>query len=158
MDRGEIEELYSKYGPAVLRRARTLLRNEEAARDAVQEVFVKALSNRRRFRSEASPTTWLYRLTINHCLNFIRDRRTRSRLLETYGARSAETPARTEGELAVLELLERVPENLRAVAVCYFVEQMNQAEIAELVGTSRRTVGNRIEAFRELASELLEGP
>src|SRR5687768_3976817 len=69
--RSEIAELYTRYGATVKARCRYLLRDDEAARDATQEVFVKVMRAIETFRSEASPLTWILRITTNHCLNVI---------------------------------------------------------------------------------------
>ena len=54
------------------------------------------------------------------------------------------------------EILEKIPVELCEVAVYYYVDQMNQDEIAATVGTSRKTVGNRLREFRARAQTLLE--
>ena len=77
-----MDGLYERYGAVVYRRARRLLGDEHAAWDAVQEVFVRVLKHARRFRREASPTTWLYRITTNYCLNVLRDSARHSRKLQ----------------------------------------------------------------------------
>jgi RNA polymerase sigma-70 factor (ECF subfamily) len=74
MDLPAIEELYARYGAMVRRRARAILGEEQSALDAMQEVFVRALSERESYRGDASPVTWLYRITTNLCLNRVRDR------------------------------------------------------------------------------------
>ncbi|MEQ8984976.1 MAG: helix-turn-helix domain-containing protein, partial [Deltaproteobacteria bacterium] len=55
------------------------------------------------------------------------------------------------------EVMRRVPEDLAQVAVYYYLDQMKQSEIADLLGVSRRTIGNRLEAFREHAARAAEG-
>ena len=62
---GNLEDLYRRYGPSVLRRARTLLGNDADAQDAMQEVFMKVMRSSDDFRGAASPMTWLYRVTTN---------------------------------------------------------------------------------------------
>jgi len=57
----------------VLRRCRQLLRDEEEALDACQDVFVRIIEKRRRLRADY-PSSLLYRITTNVCLNRIRDR------------------------------------------------------------------------------------
>ena len=74
MDLSDIDILYRRYGPLVLRRARAILGDEEAAQDAAQEVFMRAMTKGHAFRGESSPVTWLYRITTNYCLNQIRDK------------------------------------------------------------------------------------
>ncbi|AKU91152.1 RNA polymerase sigma factor [Vulgatibacter incomptus] len=147
-----IDELYRRYGPAVLRRARAILRDEQGARDVLQEVFIRAIEEGGSFRGESSPMTWMYRITTNLCLNRIRDEGRRARLLDEHVARDEEArPATADERLTLARILRRVPDGLREIAVYYYVDQMSHDEIAALVKTSRRTVGNRLEEFRRLA-------
>jgi len=151
MTHADVEQLFRKYGPAVLRRARALLGDEHAARDALQEVFVRVLRHGAEFRREASPMTWLYRVTTNHCLNLIRDHGRRAQLLAE-NAPPADEGRRLSAEerLTLAQMLARVPEELRAIAIYHYVDQMSHDEIAEIVGVSRRTIGNRLDEFRRL--------
>jgi RNA polymerase sigma factor (sigma-70 family) len=153
MDRSEIAGWYHKYGPLVLRRARSILGDEQAAKDALQEVFMRTLSGGAEFRGDSSPITWLYRVTTNHCLNAIRNSGRRSELLaENPPPSEVAAGASPEERTTVAQLLRRIPDELREIAIYYFVDQMNQDEIAEVVGVSRRTVGNRLEEFRAAAT------
>ena len=68
------EMLYEKYGPMVLRRCRRLLRDEDRALDAMQDVFVRVLQNQGRLHA-TYPSNLLYRIATNVCLNRIRDQR-----------------------------------------------------------------------------------
>ena len=79
MDASAIEALYRQYGSLVLGRARRLLGNDQAADDALQEVFVRVVRGYDAFRRDASPVTWLYRITTNYCLNLLRDSARRER-------------------------------------------------------------------------------
>ncbi len=151
MELPSIEELYQRYGALVRRRARAILGEEQAALDAMQEVFVRAMRERDGFRGEASPVTWLYRITTNLCLNRVRDHARRRELMEAQGPPPAGAPADSEDKAILASVLARVPEELREIAVYYYVDEMNQDEIAELTGLGRRTVGNRLEEFRAKA-------
>jgi RNA polymerase sigma factor (sigma-70 family) len=154
-----IEELYRRHGAMVLRRARRILGNEEAARDAMQEVFVKVLRERESFRGEASPVTWLYKVTTNLCLNRIRDAsRRRALLAQLPPAEEAAGGPAPEDRAAVAKLIASLPDELREIAVYYYVDEMNQDEIAEIAGVSRRTIGNRLEEFKAAARTALGEP
>lgn len=72
MDREDVRTLYEQHAGSVFNRARRLLKDEESAWEAVQEVFVKVIKTGKDFRGESSVWTWLYRITTNHCLNLIR--------------------------------------------------------------------------------------
>jgi RNA polymerase sigma-70 factor (ECF subfamily) len=133
-----------------------LLRDDQAARDAMQEVFIRALRAGNEFRADASPMTWLYRITTNYCLNSIRDRVRRDEILRGQGPPPEEQPLSAEDRHTVLRLLESVPEDVGVVAVHYFIDEMKQEEIAELLGVSRRYVRDRLDAFRVSAKQVLE--
>jgi RNA polymerase sigma factor (sigma-70 family) len=160
IDRAEIENLYRRYGALVRRRARSILGDDHEAQDAVQEVFVRVIAAMNEFRGQSQPSTWLYRITTNLCLNRIRDsRRRRDRLAEAAEhGRDPMTPIAgppPEARSALQTVLRQVPEDLAQVAVYYYVDDMDQAEIAAVLGVSRRTIGYRLDRFREYAQRLV---
>lgn len=158
MDQADIEDLYRKFGPMVLRRARGILGDDQAARDAMQTVFVKAIDAASTFRGDASPVTWLYRMTTNHCLNIVRDSGRRAELLRQHNqAHPQSGEASAETKLTLQEILLKVPDELREIAVYYYLDQLKQEEIAEMLGVSRRTIGNRLEEFRAAVQALMTG-
>jgi len=162
------EQLYRSHGPLVFRRARALLGNDAAAWDAVQEVFMRAVRSESSFRRESSPSTWLYRVTTNYCLNAIRDStRQRSLLADAATcqgeglsdhAHQAASGRLPELRVLLASVLERVPAELCEIAIYYHVDRMNQDEIAAIVGTSRKTVGNRLREFLACTEALMELP
>ncbi|MGA9521183.1 MAG: sigma-70 family RNA polymerase sigma factor [Myxococcaceae bacterium] len=154
-----LEELYIRHGPMVLRRAQAILGDRETSLDVMQEVFISALRASAEFRGQASHVTWLYRITTNLCFNRLRDGGRRAELLQTRHA-PTEEPTHTgtsDERLTLTQILRQVPAELVEVGVYYFVDQMSHEEIAELIGVSRRTVGNRVEAFLAHARRLAEG-
>nr|MDJ0787672.1 sigma-70 family RNA polymerase sigma factor [Myxococcota bacterium] len=64
--------LVERYQGRIYRRALRVLKNEEAARDATQDAFLKAFNSLSKFKGRSSFYTWLYRLTTNHCLDLLR--------------------------------------------------------------------------------------
>lgn len=159
VDRAEIEGLYRSYGALVRRRARSILNDDREAEDALQEVFVRVIKSVADFRRQSQPSTWLYRITTNLCLNRVRDaRRRRARLASVGDSAKAIPPTATgpaETAATVHNLLAQLPQDLAEIAVYYFVDEMDQAEIARLLGVSRRTIGYRLERFVEQARQLL---
>lgn len=69
----DIAAYYEQYGPMVLRRCKFLLKDEERALDAMQEVFVKLLENHHRLAG-TYPSSLLYRIATNVCLNMLRSK------------------------------------------------------------------------------------
>ncbi len=160
--RSEIEDLYRRYGALVRRRAYGLLGSDQEAQDATQEVFVRVIGAMAEFRGQSQPSTWLYRITTNLCLNRIRDgKRRRERLTQAAeaggGPLAAAPPSPSaEARTSLRSLLERLPVDLARVAAHYFVDEMDQAEIAALMGVSRRTIGYRLDRFRTLAQAIID--
>jgi RNA polymerase sigma-70 factor (ECF subfamily) len=133
-----------------------LLRDEQAALDAMQEVFIRAIRAGSEFRAESSPMTWLYRITTNYCLNSIRDNVRRGELLRVKAVPSEEEPLSAEDRQTVLQLLSRLPADVGAVAIHYFIDEMKQEEVAEVLGVSRRFVRDRLDEFRAAARDLIQ--
>ena len=153
----DVEELYAKYSRIVFRRAQELLRDDEAAKDVVQEVFVRVIRAGGRVPREPSPTAWLYRVTTNLCLNRLRDKTRQSALLAARYAQVTEVSPISETRATVTAVLSHMPEEVQDIAVYFFVDEMTYDEIARLTGASRRTIGNRLMAFREVADRLFPG-
>lgn len=70
----DVEAWYAKYGPMVFRRCKSLLGDEDSALDAMQEVFVKLMRYSRRLNDQA-PSSLLYTMATNHCLNMLSQRK-----------------------------------------------------------------------------------
>jgi RNA polymerase sigma-70 factor (ECF subfamily) len=150
-------DLYARCGAMVLRRARSLLGDEEAAWDALQEVFVRALRSGRAFRQESSPTTWLYRITTNYCFNVLRDAGRRQEKLRGLPPALPDRgdPSPPDVRLALSQILARLPDELCEIAVYHHVDRMSHDEIAAVMGVSRRTIGNRLKDFQRQAQAAL---
>jgi RNA polymerase sigma-70 factor (ECF subfamily) len=138
-----IEQLYRDHGHLVMRRAQRLLRNEDDARDVLQDVFLDMFRNPERYEERSSIATYLYAAATHACLNRLRDGRNRTRLLaiETAGA-SGKSSAKSEDRALALEILAKLSEDDAALAVYLFCDELTHDEIAALFGCSRRHVGD----------------
>jgi RNA polymerase sigma-70 factor (ECF subfamily) len=150
-----IHSLYSGYRGKVLKRARQLLWNEQAAEDATQEVFLRLLASDERTLVHPEPLAWLYRVTTNLCLNRLRDEKRRAMLIAR-NPRTERQPENTaEVRAVVVDILRRVPSELQEIAIYYHADGMTCDEIASLVGVSRRTIGNRLVEFQSVATGVM---
>jgi RNA polymerase sigma-70 factor (ECF subfamily) len=151
----ELEQLIRRLGPMVYRRACAILRNPEDARDVTQDVFLQALRAGPVFQQEAS--SWLYRVTTNACLNRLRSGR-RYQAMKARNSAGGEPPnlQRPDAEHLVRELLANSDSECAAAAIYVFIEGMSHEEAADLLGVSRRTVGNLLDRFVAWAREKLE--
>jgi RNA polymerase sigma-70 factor (ECF subfamily) len=144
-----LRETYDRYGRSVYRRARTLLGDGDAAKDATQEVFLRAVTAGGLACLGPNPMAWLYRVTTNLCLNTLRDSKRRTALLAGWKAEDA-TSGDAEARIALRRILADVSAELQEIAVYYYVDGLSREEIAAIVDVSIRTVGNRLASFHEV--------
>jgi len=140
---------YRAYGPALVRKAERMLRSREDAVDVVHALFVDLIP--RWGRDVDLP--YLYRAVTNRCLNAIRDRATRARLLEREQVAAAPVGrVRLDDAIVGVGLIASLAERLDAghmeVLVARFVDDLTQEEIATHLGLSRKTIGKRLERIR----------
>lgn len=154
LDRTQLRAIFDTHGPMVFHRARRLLGNDADAEEAVQEVFVRAFRSADRYETRSSVATWLYSITTNWCLNRIRDRKRRR---ELWNEKVAPAEPRSSGALsheeiiALRAVLAEADERQAQAAVCVYMDGMSHEEAAEVLGVSRRTVGNLLERFAAFA-------
>jgi len=150
----ELGELFRAHGPAVYRRAFRLLGSRADAEEATQEVFLRVMRSAERDDRRAAVTTWLYEVTTNYCLNRLRDGRRRAQLLSQKSPVSDDARANGHDDLlTVRKLLAAADERQARAAIHVYVDGMSQAEAAELMGVSQRTVSNLLERFVSWARE-----
>ena len=156
----DIEELYRRFGPMVVRRCRTLLHDDDEANDMAQNVFVQMIRNQDRLKDDY-PSSLLYRIATNLCLNRIRDRK---RLREDHLERDLleqiasadEEERRFEAGHLLASLCRRHPESTRTIAVMHYVDGMTLEEVAGEVGMSVSGVRKRLRGLRNTLAKLEE--
>lgn len=155
----DVEALYKKYGPMVLRRCRQLLRNEQAALDAMQDTFVKVLNKRQSLKLDA-PSSLLYTIATNTCLNILRSH---SRKPECQNDEILLSIAKTDDtvdKIWVKDLLNSIFQNekvsTKTIAVMYYIDGMTLEEVARESGLSVSGVRKRLRTLRTRVKELKE--
>ena len=155
----DVEELYQRYGPMVMRRCRQLLKEENEALDATQDVFVQILKRRDRLEM-THPSSLLYRIATNLCLNRIRDRQRRATMpgdgfLERVAVLD-DTEPRLEARSVLERLFGRHQESTRTMAVLHFQDGMTLEEVAGEVGMSVSGVRKRLRGLRVSLGEVVK--
>jgi RNA polymerase sigma factor (sigma-70 family) len=153
----DLEDLWRRYAPLVLRRCRQLLRDEQEALDVCQDVFLQ-LAKRRDTLDIRFPSSLIYRIATNLCLNRIRDRRQWPDLAgDEQLARIArlDDPTPAVHARSILDrLFARHRESTRVIATLHFVDGLTLEEVAKEVGMSVSGVRKRLRALRETLVEL----
>lgn len=151
----DVEGLSQRYGPMVLRRCRQLLHDEDEAMDACQDVFVRLLE-RRDSLDARYPSSLLYTIATNVCLNRIRARRpTTSDDEVLHKIATAENPGgRSEARLTLARLFGRHPDSTRTIAVLHYLDGLTLEQVAEHVGLSVSGVRKRLRGLRHTLLEI----
>jgi RNA polymerase sigma-70 factor (ECF subfamily) len=174
-DHDAFRVLVERYQERAFRLALRVLRDEEAARDVVQEGFFKVYRSLERFEGRSSFYTWLYRVVMNLCLDEKRrDRSSRhvewdetapvdvdpgsaDAASELYRERSSPSGALERAELRglVTRAIEQLPDDARQTLVLREVEGLSYAEIADCLGVPKGTVMSRLHHARRRVREIL---
>lgn len=158
-DSDAFASLVESHQERLLRLCERLLGDPEEARDAAQEVFLKAWRKAADFRPQGQVYTWLYRIAVNHCFNKLRRRRlVRFLRFETgpdeSGAPAFDPPDAGADPAASLEARQRwnatrkaiakLPDNQRAVLILARFEGLSYRQIAEVLGITEGAVESRL--------------
>ncbi len=153
-------EAFAEFMRTFERRIRTVLyRLLDDARDideAVQDTFVQAWRNLDRFRGDAAPYTWLYRIAVNEAL-MRRRRKTlaTTELQETTVADGEDAFAAADARAFLIERLRQLPVEYRAAVVLRDVEGLSNDEVAKVLEISLAAAKSRIHRGRmQLREEL----
>ena len=161
--RGELpafEELVRRYEKRVYAVALRSSGSPEDAADITQEVFLRAWRSIESFRGDSGFSTWLFRITMNLCVDFARHKHAQPQLQPLVGEDDAERPIRDtaptpEEHLDNSELgrelaaaLDEVSEEHRRIVLLRDVSGMSYTEIAEILEISEGTVKSRLSRAR----------
>jgi len=156
-DELDVAALSLRYGSMVLRRCRRLLRDDDEALDACQDVFVRLIERRSRLDARY-PSSLLYRIATNVCLNRIRDRGRRSEDQDEallYAIACAGPPGgESEARMVLDWLFDRHPESSRTIAVLHYVDGLTLEQVATETGLSVSGVRKRLRRLRETMREI----
>ena len=157
-ERIDVEALYRRYGPMVLRRCRQLLKNEDLAADAMQEAFVRVLRSRKTLHA-SYPSSLLYRIATNVCLNMLRTNRRRPTVSADSLRDGLASGERMEDRILDTFVLEQVfsraKESTRRAAEMHFLEGCTLEETAQQVELSISGVRKRLRTLREQGVALM---
>ena len=172
-DIAPFEGLMRRYNPRLFRVARSILKDEAEAEDALQEAYIQAYRKMADFRGDAEMGTWLTRIVINQALMQLRRRR-RERIVVPFNNQGsdqdaqevdvadarAESPSDITLRAEVRRMIERrideLPVAFRTVFVMREVEEMTVHETAECLGIPDATVRTRLFRARALLRQSLE--
>ncbi|SFF31267.1 RNA polymerase sigma factor [Thermoflexibacter ruber] len=155
-------QLYRQYADAMYNVCMRMVKNEDEAKDLLQEAFVEAFTKLHTFRFEASFGSWLKRIVINKCINLLQKKRLLTISLEdSKSARriSEETQddSYTQYEVKLVQkAITQLPEGCRVVLNLYLFEGYDHAEIGEILNVTESTSKAQYSKARKKLREIIE--
>jgi RNA polymerase sigma-70 factor, ECF subfamily len=149
VDEEQFAEMFHRYKNLVLKTAYLILGSAQEADDVLQDVFLKVHGSLHTYdASKGAITTWLYRITVNQCLNRKRGWRVITVSLGDHlRSRALHVPSgegRIDEEQAMIEALGMLSEKLRAVVVLRYYADLPLSDIADMLDIPLGTVKSRL--------------
>lgn len=147
--------LYKEYNRKVYRFCLRMLGNEEQARDAFQDTFVKVYEKSDQFRGD-NFKSWLFTIARNHCLNIIRSNKEEASFDESF-----HEPAKSNHEDFgkrdfIKKAIDSLPDSLREAVILREYEDLSYREIADVMNIELSLAKVRVHRARNLLREMLE--
>src|SRR5215469_6223352 len=153
------EELVRRHQQRVFALVGGILRKREDVEDVAQQVFLKAFVSLKRFDQRSAFSTWLYKISVNECWDYLRKKKVRPLVYESDlseeqvsrldGVISQDRPLQAPSERAeakelVERMLERLPDQDRQLLLLKEVEGFSVEELAEILALNVNTVKVRL--------------
>ena len=160
---GAFEEVYRAHSRKLYGVAVRMLGNPADAEDMLQEIFLAAHRKLDGFRGESALGTWLYRLAVNLCLDYLRSRTGRAiHMTDALDDEPALPDARSQGlaERTVTKMdleraLAQLPEGCRTAFVLHDVQGLEHREVGEIMGIAEGTSKSQVHKARMRLRTLL---
>jgi len=150
--------LYSRYAGKVFSKCISMLKDEGLAQDATQDIFIKIYSNLAKFSEKSKFSTWLYSITYNYCIDFLRRKKKEKNLFTG----EMDTPPDIvedveDKELLQIELkklkvvLNEIPVGDKAILMMKYQEEMSIKEIASALDKTESAIKMKIKRAKAKA-------
>ena len=150
-----LQELYERYSKDIFKYSFSILKNEDKAKDAVQDVFVKYAESESSFKRNCSQKTWLLVLTRNYCYNKIKSKNYNNDRLDNY-TDSKFYENDYDSEITIKDALMQLSIEHNELIYLLEYEGYSYKEIAEITKQSLENVKIKIFRARKKLREILK--
>ena len=161
-DTQAFEAVYRAHAPRVYSLARRMAGSADEADDLMQEIFLHVYRKIGTFKGDAALGTWLYRLALNRCLDYVRGRHARmDRVTDSLDDDVVELRSPAETPIARMDLeraIQQLPDGCRAAFVLHDVEGFDHKEVARLLGIAEGTSKSQVFKARLKLRAVLQQP
>jgi RNA polymerase sigma-70 factor (ECF subfamily) len=159
-DNKAFEEIVDKYQKKVFNAAFRILNHYEDAADVTQAVFIRIYENLDKFSARYKFFSWLYKITVNESLNFLKGRKESGNIpAEDIAAEKTPEDVYKDIELSenIQQALMKIGLDYRVVIVLHYFQDLSYNEISYVLELPERTVKSRLFTARTMLRDILRG-
>jgi len=142
------EAIYRQHSGRIFSLTSRMTGSAAEGEDLLQEIFLQAYLKLESFKGESALGTWLYRLAVNHCLDYLRSRQAKNtRVTDPLEDAALQPAAPRDTPIARIDLeraIATLPEGCRAAFVLHDVEGFDHQEVARLLGIAEGTSKSQV--------------
>lgn len=161
----EMQRLIDKYGNDILRLCTLYLKDRHLAEDALQETYIKVWQKYYTYKNQAEEKTWITRIAINVCKNYLRTawfKRTETMDIIEISQNSGNSYKSVDESVDLMHAIQGLKDKYRAVLLLYYYQEFTVKEIADTMGMNQSTVlslmrRGRNQLKQKLNKDYLEG-
>ncbi len=154
--------LYKKYAGKVYGKCLSLLKQEDLAHDAMQDIFMKILLNLSNFEEKSTFSTWIYSITYNYCIDMIRRKKKEKALFSDDIEHTPDAPQEELSDESIMEMdvkylrvvLERLPVDDKMILLMKYQDDMSIKDVAETLRKTESAVKMRLKRAKHKAFEI----
>ena len=159
-----LDKLMIDYGNELVRLAFSYVKDTEIAKDMVQNTFVKCYKNLDSFRFDAQIKTWLYRITINECKDYLKSWNYKMVQAKSFISETAKSilPSTEKTVLdkysneEIKDTIFSLPKVYREVVYLYYYDSLTSEEIANVLDVSVNTVKTRLRRGKQRLGSMMK--
>ncbi|MCY7352542.1 MAG: RNA polymerase sigma factor [Cytophagaceae bacterium] len=171
-DPAAFRAFYERYKARVFNTILSYVQSRSEAEELTQDVFVEVHQSAQRFAGNAAVSTWVYRIAVNRALDFLRYQKRQKRFAVLKSLFSSETGEllhdppdfdhpgvlleRQDAARRLFGAIRHLPEAQQTAFILSYVEELPQAEVAEVMGLSRKAVESLLQRAKANLRKRLE--
>jgi RNA polymerase sigma-70 factor, ECF subfamily len=158
----QLNFLMDEYGEEIKRLVFTYTKNWQQAEDITQEIFISVFNNLNDFREQSTVKTWIYRIAINKCKDYVRSwHYTKTLLTNTFyqisnGLSPEEEFIQAERKEQISKLILQLPIKYREVIILYYFKEFSLEEISTTLEINLNTVKSRLRRAKKSLESNIE--
>lgn len=155
-NRKAFQQLYDMFSSKVFNTALSYVQNEQDAEEVTQDVFTNIFRSAAKFKGDSTLNTWVYRITVNSSLNYIKKKKRFSFL--RFGSDLPEKPdfehpgvllENKENAKALFKVIDTLPDAQKTAFILSFVEELPRKEVADVMEVSLKAVESLLQRAKK---------